>query len=125
MGKTKSNIRKFSTGATRDTDENKLDFEGFLCPLVIQEFGNYMNKNRIQSDGNLRNSDNWQKGVPKSQYIKSLFRHFHQLWMIHRGYKVTDEKGNKINIEDSACGILFNIQGYLHEHLKNKLDIQE
>ena len=115
-----SNIRKFDTGATRDTDENKNDYEGFLCPLVIEEFGNYMNYHRIQSDGKIRDSDNWQKGIPKSQYMKSLWRHLHQLWKLHRGYKTIDEKGKEVTIPDAICAILFNAQGYLHEYLKEK-----
>lgn len=110
--------RTFKTGAYRDTDANKPDYEGFLSPLVIEEFGNYMTKHRKQSNGKIRDSDNWQKGIPKSQYMKSLFRHFHQLWMLHRGHPIKDEKGNRITIIDAACGVMFNVMGYLHEHLK-------
>jgi len=33
--------RTFDTGATRDTSQDKLDFEGFLSPLVIKRFGEY------------------------------------------------------------------------------------
>jgi hypothetical protein len=54
----KGKIRSFKTGATRDTDEGKHDFEGYLSPTVINRFGEYMTKNRIQSDGSLRDSDN-------------------------------------------------------------------
>ena len=36
MGK----IRKFKSGATRDTNEGKYDYEGFLHPVVIEAFGN-------------------------------------------------------------------------------------
>jgi len=78
-------IRRFDTGATRDTDEGKLDFEGFLSPLVLERYAQYMNKHRKQSDGKLRDSDNWQKGIPLKAYIKSLWRHFFDLWKIHRG----------------------------------------
>ena len=34
MGK----IRKFETGATRDTDQGKYDYEGFLSPVVLDRF---------------------------------------------------------------------------------------
>lgn len=114
----KSKVRKFKTGATRDTDLNKPDYEGFLSPLVIQEFGNYMNKNRIQSDGSIRESDNWQKGISSEVYMKSLFRHFMQVWLIYRGNKTIDEKGNKVNLKEALCGVMFNAQGYLHEVVK-------
>ena len=64
--------RYFNTGAYRDTDENKNDYEGYLSPLVIEAFGNYMTKHRKQSDGNLRTSDNWQKGISKEVYIEKM-----------------------------------------------------
>jgi hypothetical protein len=111
-------IRKFDTGATRDTAEGKLDFEGFLSPLVIQRFGEYMNKHRKQSDGSLRDSDNWQKHFGEKHFnvcIKSLFRHFHDLWMQHRGFK------GKETLEDSLMAILFNTMAYTDKLLKDKL----
>ena len=114
--KTKGKIRVFNTGATRDTDEGKHDYEGFLSPLVMRRFGEYMNKHRKQSDGSLRDSDNWQKGIPKDAYIKSAFRHFLDWWLEHRGYS------GRENIEEALCALLFNVQGYLHEHLKQKIN---
>jgi hypothetical protein len=104
--------RQFSTGATRDTDEGKLDYEGFLSPIVLVEFAKYMNKNRVQSDGKTRDSDNWQKGIPKDAYMKSMYRHFMDLWLEHRGYP---SRSNKI---EALCAIIFNAQGYLLEELK-------
>jgi len=105
-------IRKFNTGATRDLDTNKNDYEGFLSPIVLERYAKYLNKHRKQSDGNLRDSDNWQKGIPKNVYMKSLWRHFHSMWMSHRGYKTLED------IVDSICGVLFNTMGYLFEYLK-------
>ena len=107
-------MREFDTGATRDTDENKLDFDGFLSPLVLQRYAVYLNKHRTQADGKLRDSDNWQKGIPLKVYMKSAFRHFFGWWANHRHVVV------KENIEESLCGLLFNAMGYLHEHLKDK-----
>lgn len=111
-----SAIRTFSTGATRNLDMGKLDYEGFLSPLVIERFAEYMNKNRLQADGKVRESDNWQKGMPKDSYMKSGWRHFFDWWKEHRGFGVdTDE-----SLEEAICALIFNAQGYLHEHLKNK-----
>lgn len=107
-------VRKFETGATRDTDTNKYDYEGFLSPIVLRRFAEYMDKHRIQSDGTLRDSDNWQKGIPKDVYIKSLHRHFVDLWLEHRKYNGRED------IENSICAILFNSMGYLFEVLKEK-----
>ena len=105
-------MRKFTTGATRNNDEDKYDYEGFLSPLVLERFGEYMHKHREQEDGSLGDSDNWQKGIPKDAYMKSGFRHFFDWWKEHRGYK------SREGLEDALCGLMFNIQGYLHEHLK-------
>ena len=109
-------MREFKTGATRDTDTGKNDYEGFIDPLVIKRFGDYMSKHRIQADGKLRDSDNWKKGIPKDAYIKSAWRHFLDWWMEHRGYK------SREGIEDALCALMFNVMGYLYEILKNKED---
>ena len=105
-------MRTFDTGATRDTETGKFDYEGFLSPLVVRRFGAYMHAHRIQADGTLRDSANWQKGIPKDVYIKSAWRHFVDWWLMHRSCK--DRRG----VEDALCGLLFNVQGYLHELLR-------
>lgn len=105
-------MRTFDTGATRDNDASKNDYEGFLSPLVIQAYGDYMHKNRLQADGKLRASDNWQKGIPKDAYMKSLWRHFLDVWTIHRGYE------RNVALQEALCACLFNVMGYLHEELK-------
>jgi hypothetical protein len=105
-----SKARTFETGATRDTDEGKFDYEGFLSPVVLERYAAYMHKNRLQSDGKLRDSDNWQQGIPINQYIKSLWRHFLAVWKGHR-------TGN-IN-QDDVCGVLFNTMGILFELLRS------
>jgi hypothetical protein len=112
----KKEIRTFKTGATRDTNQNKPDYEGFLSPLVIKRFGEYMNKHRLQPDGNLRDSDNWQKGIPKEEYMKSAWRHFLDWWLEVRGFKSRD------GVEEALCALMFNTMGYLHELEKEKLD---
>lgn len=113
-------IRQFDSGATRDTSQNKLDFEGFFSPLVLERYAQYMNKHRKQSDGSLRDSDNWQKLFGEQHLdvcIKSAFRHFMDWWKQHRGYKGQD------TLEDSLCALLFNIQAYLFKILKDKKNV--
>lgn len=109
-----ADMREFDTGATRNVDVGQLDYEGFLSPLVLQRFGEFMHKHRVQADGKLRDSDNWQKGMPLDSYMKSGWRHFMDWWLAHRGYSCRD------GIEDALCALLFNVQGYLHEKLKQK-----
>jgi len=107
-------LRTFATGATRDTSKTKLEPFGFLSPVALHRFSEYMHKHRLQSDGNLRDSDNWKKGMPEKEYIQSLIRHVMDFWLVTSGEaprydtKVSDP-------EEIACAILFNIQGYLHE----------
>jgi hypothetical protein len=114
-------MRTFNSGATRDSDTNKPDYEGFLSPLVLLEFGKYMSAHRVQADGKLRDSDNWQKGIPRDAYMKSLFRHFFDLWMLHRGHTPIDPKtGKPVTFEEALSAIFFNNQGYFHEYLKDR-----
>jgi hypothetical protein len=113
--------RKFETGATRSGDSGRIDPEGFMSPAVIARYCEYMNKNRVQTDGKTRDSDNWQKGIPLSVYMKGIWRHFLHLWQRHRGYEVDDPKA-AADIEEDLCALMFGVMGYLHEILKAKHD---
>lgn len=110
----KDGPRVFTTGATRNNDIDLPDYEGFLSPLVLDAFGRYMHKHRHLKDGSMRASDNWQKGIPLDAYIKSGWRHFMDWWKFHRGLQGRD------NMEEALCALMFNVMGYLHEHLKEK-----
>jgi hypothetical protein len=105
-------MREFETGATREDASEKLDLEGFLSPLALRRYSEYLHKHRHQADGKLRDSDNWQKGIPVEAYRKSLLRHVMEAWLAWRGHS------HKESLEDSLCAIIFNAQGMLHELLK-------
>jgi hypothetical protein len=109
-------MRTFKTGATRDTDTGKHDPEGFLHPLVLNRFNEYMHQNRVQKDGSLRDSDNWQKGIPRTAYVKSMWRHFHDVWLWHRGYGHKSKEA----VEVALCGLMFNAMGLLFEILRER-----
>ncbi len=109
-------MREFESGAIRDTVEGKFDFEGFLSPAVLNRYAEYMNKHRKRADGKLRDSDNWQRGIPLKVYMKSGYRHFFDWWANHRHV----ESAIKEDVEESLCGLIFNAMGYLHEYLKGK-----
>jgi hypothetical protein len=114
-------MRVFETGATRDDDTHKLDFEGFLSPLALEAFAEYMHKHRKQEDGRIRASDNWQRGICASVYMKSMWRHFFDVWKIHRGLTVVDPKtGKKVTLKEALCALFFNVQGMLHEELRGE-----
>ncbi len=110
-------IREFKTGANRDTDEGKLDYEGFISPLVLEAYAKYMHKNRTLKNGEIRDSDNWQNLFGENHYdvcMKSLTRHFMDLWLLHRKFKARED------IEDALNGILFNTMAYYFKLLKEK-----
>ena len=114
-----SKTRTFDSGASRNSSENKLDFEGFLSPLVLRRYAEYLHSHRALEDGTTRDSDNWQRGMPLTVYMKSLWRHFMGAWSQHRGWKSDD------SMEVALCGIIFNASGYLHEVLKEKQETTE
>lgn len=106
-------MREFASGATRNTDEGKPDYEAFLSPLVIRSFGEYMQRHRQTPLGE-REGDNWQRGFGTHHLdvcIKSLWRHFLDLWMEHRGL------GSRSGVDDAINAMLFNLQAYQHHRL--------
>lgn len=117
-------MRNFKSGATRNSNEGKYDYEGFLSPIVIEAYGKYMHGHRKQADGKIRDSDNWQKHFGENHFavcIKSLWRHIIDLWFLHRGYKRIDKQDNhEINKEETLMAILFNTMAYADKLLKDK-----
>jgi len=124
----KKTIRTFKSGATRDTEENKHDYEGYIHPINTKRFGEYMSKHQKQANGELRDSDNWQKlfgDTPEKHCnvcIKSLCRHLEDLRLHHRGWGHEARE----SIEDAIQGIKFNINAYEYgleiKKLKEKED---
>lgn len=106
--------RVFESGASRNSDEGKLDFEGFLSPTVLEAYSEYMNKNTYLEDGSRRDSDNWQKGMPKDAYMKSMWRHFMDVWKDHRNIPTKEDS------VENLCALMFNVSGMLFEKLKDK-----
>lgn len=116
-------IRTFDSGATRDTTQGKLDYVKGLSPIVLRRYLQYLDKHRLQPDGNMRDFNNWKKGIPQETYHSSKGRHFMAAWLIEEGYEVSDNHG-PINEEDALCGELFNTMGKLHEILKVRLELE-
>lgn len=114
-------IRMFPTGATRNLDVSKLDYEGFLCPMVLEAFATYMHGHRMQKDGTLRSSSNWKSGIPDEVYMKSMWRHFFDVWKLYHSMEViSPDTRQAVDREEALCALLFNVQGMLHELLKAK-----
>jgi hypothetical protein len=124
-------VREFVTGANRDRVEGKLDFLGFVSSKAERRFAAYMNKNRRLADGSLRLSDNWKRGIPLSVYAESLVRHAQEFReLVNDAVDATgiESAANIHNapvdhpallaIDEAACGLYFNVQGWLHERVK-------
>jgi hypothetical protein len=111
-----ASIRQFDTGATRDTDAGKIDFDGFLSPYALKAFGEYMDRHRHHADGKVRDSDNWQRGIPLDAYMKSMWRHFFDVWSEHRGVSTL------AGLKENLCALKFNVDGMLHELVKAEHD---
>ena len=109
--------QKFVSGSTRSDDTGKLHFERALSPLVLERFVRYMYEHNVPAG---RHEDQWQLGIPMESYTASGWRHFFAWWKIQRGFQAFNEKGQPIDIEEALCGLMFNVQGFLHEFLKRK-----
>ena len=107
----KPTMRAFETGATRDSNEDKLDYKGFLSMIAIKQFAEYMHSHRKQADGSMRASDNWRKGIPVSAYEESMTRHVFE-WL------QALEAGDRDKAFEIAPAIWFNLQGWMHEEGK-------
>jgi len=111
-------LRTFATGATRDTGEGKPQHWAFGSALVEKRFGEYMHSKRIQTDGKLRAVDNWKKGIPQWEYFHSLSRHTNDMRLISEGFR---DEATEPDMEVVLCAMLFNVQGLLHEVLKENM----
>src|SRR5229473_4576782 len=110
-------VTTFETGARRDSDFDKLDFESFEHPLVIERFAVYMNRHRTMANGQTRDADDWQLGIPIWRYVKSLVRHVTEVRKWHRGLAVAAP----FDIEEVLCAVIFNAHGLLFEILRRNL----
>lgn len=115
-------VRTFDSGAIRDTDEGKLDYVKALSPIVLRRYVQYLDKHRLLPDGSYRDFDNWKSGdgIPQEIYHSSGGRHFFDTWLLTEGYATEDNHGS-VDLEDSLCAQLFNIQGRIKEILEVRL----
>ena len=108
--------RIFASGATRNNDVGKPDYFGFTSALVTKRFGEYMLKHRKQEDGSLRDSDNWKKGFPEGETVRSLSRHVEDVKLHLEGFPSAAVE----TLEEALCAVIFNAQSMLFEILKKK-----
>lgn len=109
-----ASIRTFDTGATRSPLSDKLFYSRFMDSLVIKRYCEYLQKHRVQTDGNVREPDNWKQGIPTDSYMGSMHRHFMDVWLHSQGHA----REMSEDIETALCALLFNVQGMLFELLR-------
>jgi len=114
-----SELRNFDTGAIRDNDDSKINYQGALSPLVLEAYGAYIQKHSLLPDGTRRNNKNWQNlfGTHEEHRqvcIESAWRHFIDLLMEHDGYDSRD------GLDEAIGGLMFNIQAYWFSVLKER-----
>ena len=97
-------MRQFFTGATRSPLADKLQYSGFLSPIVLKRYAEYMHKHRLQENGELRDADNWQKGIPDTSALDSMLRHTMGVWLHQRGFELEMTE----SLLESLCAVIFN-----------------
>lgn len=107
-------VRVFGTGATRSPLGNKLEYGGYLNPLVLKRYAEYMKKHQTQSDGQQRSADNWQKNIDLASLYDSKIRHDQDIWLFSRGYLAEMSEP----IEEALCASLFNSMAILKQVLE-------
>jgi hypothetical protein len=91
----KEKIRKFETGAVRDTNVGK-SRPDLISPYMLEALG------KVLAEGAAHYGDrNWEKGMPQEVFKESAARHY-VAWMMNK----TDE--------DHAAKLIFNVMAWIH-----------
>lgn len=102
-------IRNFDTGAIRDTEDNKEDYNETISWTAFKRYAQYMTgKKKKYGAGNFK------KGIPIESYERSLLRHV-QKYMENKY-----EDGIVERDEDHIAAIVFNAFGIMHEEEMKK-----
>ena len=95
----------YPSGATRDSEEGKLDYQGALSIEVLDSFVQYMDRHREMSPGSFRGMGNWKQGMPWARLMRSLTRHHFAVWR---------NDGQKL---DDLHAVLFNTMALIYQQL--------
>lgn len=113
-------MRTFPTGATRDDDTDKIDYDGHLSLSALAYYGAYMHRHRKQADGTMRAADNWKSGIPLDAYRKSLLRHTIDAVRAMADDEASDYTTDPKATMDLLSAVIFNAFGALHEYVSNE-----
>lgn len=112
-------MREFEGGATRNVEVDP-DYHGFFSPLAMHAYGEYMHAHRLQADGTMRDSDNWQRGMPTDVCVRSLVRHTHDVELMADGYHdlAREDPRDPNPWRAHLSAIIFNAQVLLHQSME-------
>ncbi len=96
-------VRTFSTGAIRDSENGKEDMVETISWLAMREYARYMTEKKKQYG-----EGNWSLGIEPKAYLRSAMRHMRK-FLCEWEYGICEEKTNHL------CAALFNILGLIHE----------
>jgi len=113
---TEKKDRVFESGASRNSEEGKLQKDRFLNPRVIHEYSKFMHNNRKTDSGLVREGDNWQAGIPIPALLGSMTRHTEDVKLHLGGYSADADE----EYLDSIFGAIFNLMGLAHAELNLK-----
>lgn len=104
-------MRKFNTGAIRDSEEGKEDYIETISWTAFKRYAEYMtSKKEKYGPGNFK------KGIDEDSYERSLVRHLTK-YLINK-----HEKGQLEPNEDHLSAMVFNIFGIMHEQQNGKTE---
>jgi len=116
-------MRTFEGGATRNVETDP-DYHGFFSPLAMHAYGEYMHAHRLQADGTLRASDNWQQGGSDfiKTFVPSMRRHVHDIELIEDGYPelARFDPRDEDSLKAHLAAVIFNAQAKLHFLVKTQ-----
>ena len=97
-------MRKFKTGAIRDSEDGKEDYIETISWTAFKRYAQFMTSKKSKYG-----AGNFKKGIPIDAYERSLVRHLQK-------YFANKYEGGKEELEeDHLCAMLFNVFGIIHE----------
>jgi hypothetical protein len=103
-------ITQFKTGAIRDSQEGKTDYNETISWTALNRYARYMTGKKAKYG-----AGNFKKGIETWSYVQSMLRHVDK-WM-----RNTYEEGNDEKDEDHLSAIVFNVFGIMHNEEMAKL----
>lgn len=107
-------VRKFETGAIRDSEEGKEDYIETISWTAFRRYAQFMTGKKVRYG-----SGNFKKGIEISSYERSLVRHL--VKYLSNKHEAADLEKN----DDHLCAMLFNIFGIIHEEERIKNNNKE